>query len=59
MQVWDITLGTESGPEKLLGESVAWPEYGVTFSIYVCDVYDGESFLASLIVLRELFFLWQ
>lgn len=30
MQVWDITLGTESGPEKLLGESVAWPGYSVT-----------------------------
>lgn len=30
MQVWDITLGTESGPEKLLGESVAWPGCSVT-----------------------------
>ena len=41
MQVWDITLGTGSGPEKLLGESVAWPEYSVTFS--VCMMYMMES----------------
>ena len=45
MQIWGIILGTKSGPRRLSGESVAWPEKRCNVQFYACD---GELLLGSL-----------
>lgn len=44
VQIWDIILGTKSGPRKLSGEPVTWPEIRCNVQFYI---YDGELLLAS------------